>query len=59
MVERVVDFVKGHAKISDIFLHVQTNNDNAMEFYKHFGFKTVHTMKNYYKVSRISLYFLS
>jgi len=31
-------------------LQVQTNNENAMEFYEHFGFQKVHELKNYYKV---------
>lgn len=35
--------------ISAIFLHVQVNNESALEFYKKFGFEIVQTENHYYK----------
>ncbi|CAH9131581.1 unnamed protein product [Cuscuta epithymum] len=34
--------------ISEIYLHVQTNNDDAIKFYKNFGFEITETIQNYY-----------
>ncbi|XP_047332350.1 N-alpha-acetyltransferase 50 [Impatiens glandulifera] len=34
--------------VSKIYLHVQTNNDEAMSFYKKFGFEVTETIHNYY-----------
>ena len=50
MVEHVLDYVKTKDNTFDsIFLHVQVNNQDAIEFYKKFGFEIVETRKNYYK----------
>jgi N-alpha-acetyltransferase 50 len=35
--------------ISEIYLHVQTNNEDAISFYKKFGFEITQTIENYYK----------
>lgn len=32
----------------EIYLHVQTNNEDAIKFYKKFGFKITDTIQNYY-----------
>ncbi|TYZ65666.1 hypothetical protein PybrP1_007037, partial [[Pythium] brassicae (nom. inval.)] len=32
-----------------IYLHVQTNNTVALQFYRHFGFEVTETLRNYYK----------
>ena len=34
--------------ISEIYLHVQTNNEDAITFYKKFGFEVTETIHNYY-----------
>ncbi|KAG6739324.1 N-alpha-acetyltransferase 50-like [Populus alba x Populus x berolinensis] len=34
--------------ISEIYLHVQTNNEDALNFYKKFGFEITDTIQNYY-----------
>ncbi|THU46235.1 hypothetical protein C4D60_Mb09t02810 [Musa balbisiana] len=34
--------------ISEVYLHVQTNNDDAIAFYKKFGFEVIDTIQNYY-----------
>ncbi|CAH9063585.1 unnamed protein product [Cuscuta epithymum] len=34
--------------MSEIYLHVQTNNDDAIKFYQKFGFGITETIQNYY-----------
>lgn len=34
--------------ILEIYLHVQTNNEDAITFYKKFGFEITDTIQNYY-----------
>ena len=51
MLEHVLSIVKDDGNYSSIFLHVQVNNESAIEFYKKFGFNIVETKEQYYKVS--------
>ena len=34
--------------VSEIYLHVQTNNEDAIKFYKKFGFDITDTIPDYY-----------
>nr|XP_009407440.1 PREDICTED: N-alpha-acetyltransferase 50-like isoform X3 [Musa acuminata subsp. malaccensis] len=46
--------------IWEIYLHVQTNNDDAIAFYKRFGFEITDTIRNYYmNISPPDCYVLS
>jgi ribosomal protein S18 acetylase RimI-like enzyme len=49
MLEHVLGFVKADGKFDSIFLHVQVNNDSAINFYEKFGFSIVETKQAYYK----------
>ena len=50
MLEHVLNVVKDDGHFTSIFLHVQINNESAIEFYKKFGFNIVETKEQYYKV---------
>ena len=56
MLEQVLNIVEKVGAFTSIFLHVQVNNDSAIEFYKKFGFNIVETKEQYYKVSGMLLY---
>lgn len=49
MVEHILNYVQRDGNFDSIFLHVQVNNDSAIEFYKKFGFEIVETKQHYYK----------
>ena len=49
MVEHVLNYVKKDNNFDSIFLHVQINNQDAIDFYKRFGFEIVETKQHYYK----------
>ncbi|RWS04208.1 putative N-acetyltransferase san-like protein [Dinothrombium tinctorium] len=49
MLLHVLEYAKNHRKFDAIFLHVQINNESAINFYKKFGFEIVETKQNYYK----------
>jgi len=49
MLEHVFKLCKRDGNIDSIYLHVQVNNDDALAFYKKFGFEIVELAKNYYK----------
>ncbi|XP_065213187.1 probable N-acetyltransferase san [Planococcus citri] len=49
MVQHVLNYVEKDGNFDSIYLHVQLNNDGAIEFYKKFGFEIVETKEHYYK----------
>uniref|UniRef100_A0A336L500 N-terminal methionine N(alpha)-acetyltransferase NatE n=1 Tax=Culicoides sonorensis TaxID=179676 RepID=A0A336L500_CULSO len=49
MVEHILKYVEADGSFDSIFLHVQVNNESAIEFYKKFGFEIVETKQKYYK----------
>jgi len=49
MLEHVLNYVEKDGGFSSIFLHVQVNNDSAIDFYKKFDFHIVETKEQYYK----------
>ena len=56
MLEHVLKVVQEDGNFASIFLHVQINNQSAIEFYKKFGFNIVETKEQYYKVEVLSFY---
>ncbi|KAJ8937294.1 hypothetical protein NQ318_020344 [Aromia moschata] len=49
MVQHVLNYVEQDGNFDSIFLHVQVNNEGAIDFYKKFGFEIVETKEHYYK----------
>uniref|UniRef100_U5EWV7 N-terminal methionine N(alpha)-acetyltransferase NatE n=1 Tax=Corethrella appendiculata TaxID=1370023 RepID=U5EWV7_9DIPT len=49
MVQHILNYVERDGNFDSIFLHVQVNNEGAIEFYKKFGFEIVETKQQYYK----------
>lgn len=48
LLNHVIDLCSKQQNISEIYLHVQTNNEDAINFYKKFGFEITDTIHNYY-----------
>jgi ribosomal protein S18 acetylase RimI-like enzyme len=49
LLEYVLDQAsKYHHEVKSIYLHVQTSNEDAVTFYKKFGFEIVETIDDYY-----------
>ncbi|KAG6476009.1 probable N-acetyltransferase san [Zingiber officinale] len=60
LLKHVLDLSEKKNNISKIYLHVQTNNEDAIAFYKKFGFEIVDTIYNYYaNISPPDCYVLS
>ncbi|KAI3990856.1 hypothetical protein MKX01_006359 [Papaver californicum] len=47
LLNHVID-LSSKQNVAEVYLHVQTNNDDALNFYKKFGFEVTETIKNYY-----------
>ena len=49
LVDRCLNIVEfSLPEVTEAYLHVQTNNDEAIEFYKRFGFEVGEVIHNYY-----------
>uniref|UniRef100_A0A915DL78 N-terminal methionine N(alpha)-acetyltransferase NatE n=1 Tax=Ditylenchus dipsaci TaxID=166011 RepID=A0A915DL78_9BILA len=49
LLQHVFELCKRDQQIKAVYLHVQTNNDSALDFYKKFGFSVNGTAEKYYK----------
>jgi N-alpha-acetyltransferase 50 len=49
LLNHVITLAIGNSNLSEIYLHVQTSNEDAMIFYKKHGFENVGLIENYYK----------
>lgn len=49
LLEQCLKQVESDKLIEEVYLHVQTSNTEAINFYKRFGFTIKDTIKNYYK----------
>ncbi|KAG6554590.1 hypothetical protein Mapa_003608 [Marchantia paleacea] len=49
LLKKTLEQCEQDAVIVEVYLHVQTNNEAAIEFYKKFDFEITETIKNYYK----------
>ncbi|XP_015785634.1 N-alpha-acetyltransferase 50-like [Tetranychus urticae] len=48
LLEHVLNYAQENG-LDSLYLHVQINNENALAFYKKFGFEIIDTKENYYK----------
>ncbi|KHN84632.1 N-alpha-acetyltransferase 50 [Toxocara canis] len=49
LLKHVIALCEKDPSIDNIYLHVQVNNESALDFYKRFGFEIVGTAEKYYK----------
>ena len=49
LLQRILDFATKTTDVAEVYLHVQTSNDEALRFYQRFGFTITGTIENYYK----------
>lgn len=48
MIQQIFQYAEDDGHFDSISLHVQINNDNAIQFYRKFGFEIVETIDKYY-----------
>lgn len=49
LLNHIISIAKSNSSLSEVYLHVQTSNEDAMNFYKKHGFENVGIIENYYK----------
>uniref|UniRef100_A0A915IAB0 N-terminal methionine N(alpha)-acetyltransferase NatE n=1 Tax=Romanomermis culicivorax TaxID=13658 RepID=A0A915IAB0_ROMCU len=49
MLEYVFRLCSKHKDVESVYLHVQINNETALNFYKKFGFEVKQLVEGYYK----------
>ncbi|CAG0883910.1 unnamed protein product [Cyprideis torosa] len=49
LLDHILNIAEKDGHFDSIFLHVQVSNDDAINFYKYFGFEIVETKQDYYK----------
>eukprot|EP00897_Mesotaenium_endlicherianum_P003622 jgi/Mesen1/3288/ME000191S02429 len=49
LLRHVLSLCEQDPSVEEIYLHVQTSNDEALEFYKKFGFQVTGTIERYYR----------
>eukprot|EP01023_Acetabularia_acetabulum_P028599 TRINITY_DN26_c0_g2_i1.p1 TRINITY_DN26_c0_g2~~TRINITY_DN26_c0_g2_i1.p1 ORF type:complete len:190 (-),score=18.07 TRINITY_DN26_c0_g2_i1:215-748(-) len=49
LLQRCLRKAQSDKSLSEAYLHVQVNNEEAIRFYKYFDFETSETVENYYK----------
>lgn len=49
LLNAIIEQISKQADVSDIFLHVQINNDEALQFYQKNGFSIIEMIPEYYK----------
>lgn len=49
LMKNILELCEQNCEILGVYLHVQVNNEEALEFYKKFDFKIQETIRNYYK----------
>lgn len=48
LMRHILDLCQQDAAMSDIYLHVQTSNEEALAFYQNFGFEVLEKIEKYY-----------
>ncbi|KAI5067259.1 hypothetical protein GOP47_0017787 [Adiantum capillus-veneris] len=48
LMKHILDLCRQDVTVSEIYLHVQTNNQEALAFYQKFGFEVREKIENYY-----------
>ncbi|KAL3077539.1 hypothetical protein niasHS_012245 [Heterodera schachtii] len=49
LLDHIFSLCQNDSQIKSVYLHVQTNNESALGFYRHFGFEVTGKAEKYYK----------